>query len=178
MRSLRRDSSRDESLQNSCQKRIDKLKTQKSVFICCVNDAQNYLLDRFFINYLGTQFHKWNKSYLCYDWAWIISVTSLSHETEARVSGSSNGEEDLWSLWGRIVTNWETEWKRRNQFVRDLVRQGVPHHFRGIVWQLLAGAEGGTPSEKKLYSSYIKVLLSLSSDDVIWVNECKVHIDW
>ncbi|XP_035430048.1 ecotropic viral integration site 5 ortholog isoform X6 [Spodoptera frugiperda] len=81
-------------------------------------------------------------------------ATSSSHDAEARVSNSANGEEDLWSLWGRIVSNWETEWKRRNQFVRDLVRQGVPHHFRGIVWQLLAGVD--TSPEKKLYASYIK----------------------
>ncbi|KAJ0183872.1 hypothetical protein K1T71_000295 [Dendrolimus kikuchii] len=84
----------------------------------------------------------------------LASATSSSHETEARVSGSSNGEEDLWILWGRIVSNWETEWKRRNQFVRDLVRQGVPHHFRGIVWQLLTG--GDQSPEKKLYATYIK----------------------
>lgn len=85
----------------------------------------------------------------------ICPATSSSHDPEARVSTSGNGEEDLWSLWGRIVSNWETEWKRRNQFVRDLVRQGVPHHFRGIVWQLLAGVD--TSPEKKLYASYIKV---------------------
>ncbi|XP_022832274.1 ecotropic viral integration site 5 ortholog isoform X6 [Spodoptera litura] len=81
-------------------------------------------------------------------------ATSSSHDAEGRVTNSANGEEDLWSLWGRIVSNWETEWKRRNQFVRDLVRQGVPHHFRGIVWQLLAGVD--TSPEKKLYASYIK----------------------
>ncbi|XP_026329039.1 ecotropic viral integration site 5 ortholog isoform X2 [Hyposmocoma kahamanoa] len=81
----------------------------------------------------------------------LASATSSSHE-EAKVG--SNGEEDLWGLWGRIVSNWETEWKRRNQFVRDLVRQGVPHHFRGIVWQLLAGVDQSP--EKKLYASYIK----------------------
>ncbi|XP_073954252.1 ecotropic viral integration site 5 isoform X2 [Choristoneura fumiferana] len=83
----------------------------------------------------------------------LASATSSSYEAEARV-GSGNGEEDLWSTWGRIVNNWETEWKRRNQYIRDLVRQGVPHHFRGIVWQLLAGVD--CSPEKKLYASYIK----------------------
>ncbi|XP_063393735.1 ecotropic viral integration site 5 ortholog isoform X3 [Cydia fagiglandana] len=82
----------------------------------------------------------------------LASGTSSSYEPEGRVGG--NGEEDLWSTWGRIVNNWETEWKRKNQFVRDLVRQGVPHHFRGIVWQLLAGVDSSP--EKKLYASYIK----------------------
>ncbi|CAK1554995.1 unnamed protein product [Leptosia nina] len=82
----------------------------------------------------------------------LTSATSSQETQDARVG--SNGEEDLWGLWGRVVTNWETEWKRRNQFVRDLVRQGVPHHFRGIVWQLLAGVESSP--EKNLYASYIK----------------------
>ncbi|XP_041987849.1 ecotropic viral integration site 5 ortholog isoform X2 [Aricia agestis] len=80
----------------------------------------------------------------------LASATSSNYD-EARVG---NGEEDLWSLWGRLVSNWETEWRRRNQFVRDLVRQGVPHHFRGIVWQLLAGVDASP--DKKLYASYIK----------------------
>ncbi|KAL0852037.1 hypothetical protein ABMA28_000297 [Loxostege sticticalis] len=89
----------------------------------------------------------------------LVSATSSSHE-EPRVSCSSSssstgpGEEDLWGQWGRIVSNWEAEWKRRNQYVRDLVRQGVPHHFRGIVWQLLAGVDSSP--EKKLYATYIK----------------------
>ncbi|XP_050683639.1 ecotropic viral integration site 5 ortholog isoform X2 [Leptidea sinapis] len=74
--------------------------------------------------------------------------------TQDENKSHGTGEEDLWSLWGRIVTNWELEWKKRNQFVRDLVRQGVPHHFRGIVWQLLAGADGSPV--KKLYAGYIR----------------------
>ncbi|XP_059055182.1 ecotropic viral integration site 5 ortholog isoform X2 [Achroia grisella] len=84
----------------------------------------------------------------------LASATSSTHEGDTRILGASNGEEDLWTVWGRIVNNWEAEWKRRNQFVRDLVRQGVPYHFRGIVWQLLAGVD--TSPEKSLYASYIK----------------------
>ncbi|CAH2103511.1 unnamed protein product [Euphydryas editha] len=85
----------------------------------------------------------------------LTSATSSSYEEgQGGSKVGSNGEEDLWSLWGRLVSNWETEWRRRNQFVRDLVRQGVPHHFRGIVWQLLAGVDSSP--DKKLYASYIK----------------------
>lgn len=140
------------SLQNSCQKcwHIEVAQSYFYIYLKLVC-VQNYLFIKqhnilYIINFTIAN---------CYHKNCMISVTSSSHETEARVSGSSNGEEDLWSLWGRIVTNWETEWKRRNQFVRDLVRQGVPHHFRGIVWQLLAGVD--CSPEKKLYASYIKV---------------------
>lgn len=90
----------------------------------------------------------------------FTSGTSSSHEADAKsnatVNSSNNvgGEEDLWTLWGRLVSNWEAEWRKRNQWVRDLVRAGVPHHFRGIVWQLLAGVD--TSPEKRQYASYIK----------------------
>ncbi|CAG2056873.1 unnamed protein product, partial [Timema podura] len=57
-------------------------------------------------------------------------------------------------LWGRVSNDWENFWKKRNQFVRDLVRKGVPHHFRGIVWQLLCGAHDSPV--KKQYADYIK----------------------
>ena len=37
---------------------------------------------------------------------------------------------------------------------QDLVRSGIPHHFRGMAWQLLCGAHD---SEDKLkYSEYMK----------------------
>ncbi|CAG7836729.1 unnamed protein product [Allacma fusca] len=67
---------------------------------------------------------------------------------------SEETEEDLWITWGRIVNEWETYWKKKNQIVRDLVRRGIPHHFRGIVWQLLCGAHDSP--DKAKYADYIK----------------------
>lgn len=64
-------------------------------------------------------------------------------------------EEDLWVKWGHIVNDWENNWKKQNVQIRELVRRGVPLHFRAIVWQLLCGANDGP--EKKLYAEYIKV---------------------
>ncbi|XP_052746837.1 ecotropic viral integration site 5 ortholog isoform X3 [Bicyclus anynana] len=83
-----------------------------------------------------------------------ISLTSASSSSHEEARGGINGEEDLWGLWGRLVGNWENEWRRRNTFVRELVRQGVPHHFRGIVWQLLAGVDQS--ADKRLYATYIR----------------------
>ena len=69
-------------------------------------------------------------------------------------SGSSSvGEEDIWSIWGTIVTDWEGALKRKNPSVKELVRKGIPHHFRAIAWQLLCNA-GDT--DKKQYAEYIK----------------------
>lgn len=68
-------------------------------------------------------------------------------------SGTSVGEEDIWSTWASIVTDWEGSLKRKAPCVRELVRRGIPHHFRAIVWQLLCGAN---EADKKQYAEYIK----------------------
>ncbi len=67
--------------------------------------------------------------------------------------GTSVGEEDIWSTWASIVTDWEGSLKRKTPTVRELVRKGIPHHFRAIVWQLLCGA---SETDKKQYADYIK----------------------
>lgn len=69
------------------------------------------------------------------------------------------GEEDLWTTWGRIVNDWENNWKKQNAQIRELVRKGIPLHFRAIVWQLLCSA--AEAPEKELYAEYIKVSLNL-----------------
>uniref|UniRef100_A0A336MBU4 CSON014841 protein n=2 Tax=Culicoides sonorensis TaxID=179676 RepID=A0A336MBU4_CULSO len=66
---------------------------------------------------------------------------------------SSAGEEDVWSAWGSIVSDWEAAQKRKNPSVKDLIRRGIPHHFRAIVWQLLCSA---ADTDKKQYAEYIK----------------------
>lgn len=66
-----------------------------------------------------------------------------------------DSEENLWFKWGHIVNDWENNWKKQNAQIRELVRRGVPLHFRAIVWQLLCGANDAP--EKKLYADYIKV---------------------
>lgn len=53
------------------------------------------------------------------------------------------------------MNDWENHWKKHNQLIRDLVRRGIPLHFRAIVWQLLCSA--AEAPEKKLYAEYIKV---------------------
>lgn len=45
-------------------------------------------------------------------------------------SAATDGEENIWTLWGNIVADWDNQWKKRKEFVKELVRQGIPHHFR------------------------------------------------
>ncbi|XP_034118594.1 ecotropic viral integration site 5 ortholog isoform X4 [Drosophila nasuta] len=68
-------------------------------------------------------------------------------------SGNSVAEEDIWTTWASILNDWEGALKRKNPCVRELVRRGIPHHFRAIVWQQLSGA---ADADKKQYAEYIK----------------------
>ncbi|KAB7506775.1 Ecotropic viral integration site 5 [Armadillidium nasatum] len=63
-------------------------------------------------------------------------------------------EEDLWGLWGRLVNDWENWSKKKNAQLKDLVRRGIPHHFRGITWQLLCSAHNSP--EKTKYAEYLR----------------------
>uniref|UniRef100_A0A8C4Q8E2 Rab-GAP TBC domain-containing protein n=1 Tax=Eptatretus burgeri TaxID=7764 RepID=A0A8C4Q8E2_EPTBU len=57
-------------------------------------------------------------------------------------SGQSHGEEEAaWPLWGQLVAEWEETTRKGSRGVKELVRKGIPHHFRGIAWQLLCGAQ-------------------------------------
>ncbi|ALC49482.1 CG11727 [Drosophila busckii] len=68
-------------------------------------------------------------------------------------SGNSVAEEDIWTTWASILNDWEGALKRKNPCVRELVRRGIPHHFRAIVWQQLSAA---SDADKKQYAEYIK----------------------
>nr|KAF6479869.1 ecotropic viral integration site 5 like [Molossus molossus] len=62
------------------------------------------------------------------------SGSSLVSSSSAS-SNLSHLEEDTWILWGRIANEWE-EWRRRKEkLLKELIRKGIPHHFRAIVWQ-------------------------------------------
>lgn len=63
-------------------------------------------------------------------------------------------EEDICSIWAGIVNDWDAAQKRKTPpSVKELVRRGIPHYFRAIVWQLLCGA---SEADKKQYADYIK----------------------
>ncbi|XP_013206378.2 ecotropic viral integration site 5 protein homolog isoform X4 [Microtus ochrogaster] len=82
------------------------------------------------------------------------SGSSLVSSSSAS-SNLSHLEEDSWILWGRIVNEWDDARKKKEKQVKELVRKGIPHHFRAIVWQLLCNAQG--MSIKDQYSELLKM---------------------
>ena len=68
---------------------------------------------------------------------WSLSLSGSSGASQERSAGGEDSEEDQWSLWGRLLADWDNNFKRKNIYVKELVRKGVPQHFRGVVWPLL-----------------------------------------
>ncbi|KAI7810917.1 EVI5-like protein isoform X1 [Triplophysa rosa] len=82
------------------------------------------------------------------------SGSSLVSSSSAS-SNLSHLEEDTWILWGRIVNEWD-EWRRKkDKLLKELIRKGIPHHFRAIVWQLLCNAT--EMPVKNQYSELLKM---------------------
>ncbi|KAM6921761.1 ecotropic viral integration site 5 protein homolog isoform 2-T2 [Xenentodon cancila] len=82
------------------------------------------------------------------------SGSSLVSSSSAS-SNLSHLEEDSWILWGRIVNEWEEVRKKKEKQLKDLVRKGIPHHFRAIVWQLLCNAQNMPIKDQ--YSELLKM---------------------
>ncbi|XP_056270077.1 ecotropic viral integration site 5 protein homolog isoform X5 [Pseudoliparis swirei] len=82
------------------------------------------------------------------------SGSSLVSSSSAS-SNLSHLEEDSWILWGRIVNEWEEVRKKKEKQLKDLVKEGIPHHFRAIVWQLLCNAQNMPIKDQ--YSELLKM---------------------
>ncbi|XP_054459028.1 ecotropic viral integration site 5 protein homolog isoform X3 [Anoplopoma fimbria] len=82
------------------------------------------------------------------------SGSSLVSSSSAS-SNLSHLEEDTWIMWGRIVNEWEDVRKKKEKQLKDLVRKGIPHHFRAIVWQLLCNAQNMPIKDQ--YSELLKM---------------------
>lgn len=81
-----------------------------------------------------------------------VSVASgASQQSSAALDDES---EDVWVLWGRMVNEWDTYIKKKNAFVKEQVRKGVPQHFRAIAWQLLCNAP--TCPAREQYAEFLK----------------------
>ncbi|XP_076352112.1 ecotropic viral integration site 5 ortholog-like isoform X2 [Tachypleus tridentatus] len=81
----------------------------------------------------------------------LLSVSSGNGQQSPAVE---DDQEDAWVAWGHIINDWDFHIKKKNSYVKELVVKGVPHHFRGIVWQLLCNAQSCTA--KTRYAEYIK----------------------
>merc|ERR1719186_2459688 len=84
----------------------------------------------------------------------LTSQISTNSGEDQTVDQAESGEEDLWTTWGKVLNEWDSSGKKKLPMVKDLVRKGIPHHFRGMAWQVLCGAHN--LQEKMKYSEYMK----------------------
>ncbi|KAJ8300010.1 hypothetical protein KUTeg_021529 [Tegillarca granosa] len=83
----------------------------------------------------------------------ISTTSSNSHYSTQQSEDDSNFSGNLWDVWGRLVNDWESV-KKKQGVIKDLVRKGIPHPFRGLAWQLLLSVHSSP--HKDLYVEYLK----------------------
>ncbi|XP_072005208.1 EVI5-like protein isoform X4 [Engystomops pustulosus] len=84
-----------------------------------------------------------------------LRSVSGSCRTSVTSPGPPPLDQDSWELWGRIVTHWEEWTRRKEKLLKELIRKGIPHHFRAIVWQMLCNATD--MPVKKQYADLLKM---------------------
>ena len=77
-----------------------------------------------------------------------VGVNSGAGNKNDAEDDNSATDEDLWATWGELVHDWTNQQKKRPAYIKDMVRKGIPQHFRGICWQLLCNAQQGQLREK------------------------------
>ncbi|VDN58396.1 unnamed protein product [Dracunculus medinensis] len=83
-----------------------------------------------------------------------VTGTRSSESRQNSVQPEDDEDLDLWALWGNLIKNWETESRKRPNFIKDLARRGIPQHFRTIAWQLLSNATVSSIHDN--YSEYLR----------------------
>ncbi|XP_053380991.1 ecotropic viral integration site 5 ortholog-like isoform X3 [Mercenaria mercenaria] len=81
------------------------------------------------------------------------SQISTNSSTSQHVEEDSGNSGNLWEIWGKLVNDWASA-KKKPAFIKQLVRKGIPHPFRGLAWQLLLGVNHSPM--KDMYVEYLK----------------------
>ncbi|VDM20877.1 unnamed protein product, partial [Wuchereria bancrofti] len=110
-------------------------------------------------SFCSSLFHSFFTFYLFYQ---IFIKSNKSRENSVPVDDDE--DLDLWAIWGNLIKNWEVEIRKRPNYIKELVRRGIPQHFRTIAWQLLSDANVSTIHDiyadcMRRSSPYEKVIL-------------------
>ncbi|UJR14631.1 hypothetical protein I4U23_001625 [Adineta vaga] len=80
---------------------------------------------------------------------------SISSDASNLTVDNDGNLENEWGTWNKIINNWTTYIKKKPQWIKDMIRTGVPVHFRPLLWQCLAKVE--TSNVKQKYADYMKM---------------------
>ncbi|CAF1539373.1 unnamed protein product [Adineta ricciae] len=81
---------------------------------------------------------------------------SISSDVSNLTIDADGNLESEWSAWNKIINNWTTYIKKKPQWIKDMIRAGVPIHFRPLLWQCLCKVE--TSHVKGKYAEYMKMI--------------------
>ncbi|XP_076817156.1 EVI5-like protein isoform X1 [Clavelina lepadiformis] len=84
----------------------------------------------------------------------VHSASSNSNDSGNNSTSLHNSDNKTWVIWGRIVNDWYEFKKRNGKQLKEMIRCGIPQHFRGLVWQLLCEAHNSPHREK--YAEFLK----------------------
>ena len=84
----------------------------------------------------------------------LVALLEMTPKSEGG-GGERTAEEELWLTWSTLMKSWEESSKKNQKLIKQLVRQGIPEHLRGMAWQLLADSHD--PELKDLYPVFITV---------------------
>merc|ERR1719233_1654415 len=83
-----------------------------------------------------------------------LSRKSSSGSCDSSARSDQSSLDHLWNTWDTILIEWNKGGKTKIPAVKELVRQGIPQHLRGISWQMLCGAHYSL--DKTKYLDYLK----------------------
>lgn len=93
----------------------------------------------------------------------ITSVTADNRHTSTSSESAPGGsyahpqgsEAEQWSIWSKVLNDFENFSKRCPKQLHTMVYNGIPHHFRAMAWQTLSGAH--TSMYRAEYSKLLKL---------------------
>ena len=82
----------------------------------------------------------------------VSSISSNSQNQQSEEDGGGLASGNLWDIWGKLVNDWDNA-KKKPAYLKELVRKGIPHPFRGLAWQLLLNVHSSL--HKEMYVDYM-----------------------
>ncbi|CAF3535619.1 unnamed protein product [Rotaria sordida] len=80
---------------------------------------------------------------------------SISSDLSNLTIDSDGNLDNEWVIWNKLVNNWSLYMKKKSIWIKDLIRSGVPVHFRPLLWQSLTKID--TTNTKEKYIELIKM---------------------
>ncbi|XP_076093594.1 ecotropic viral integration site 5 ortholog-like isoform X3 [Mytilus galloprovincialis] len=83
----------------------------------------------------------------------VVSSVSSNSQQHSEEDGTGQPFGNLWDIWGKLVNDWDNA-KKKPAYLKELVRKGIPHPFRGLAWQLLLNVHSSP--HKQMYVEYMR----------------------